>query len=565
MEGERFDFGPFRLDPAKLVLWRGGEVVSLTPKALALLRALVEAGGDVVPKSDLMSRVWPDTVVEEANLSVTVASLRKALGTQDDGRSWIETVPRRGYRFLGPVRGPERGRELSLAVLPFQGLGPGAEPHLGLGMADALIGRLTGLEGLRVRPTGAVAHLAGVTPSPHQAAADLGVDAVLTGTLQRDRERVRLSVQLVPRGAAPRPWAAQFDARFTDIFGVQDDVAEQVAAALETRLGRPRPAAGAAHTPRLDAWETCLRGRYFWSRLDPEAMGKAVSCFIDAAAQDPDWAAPQAGLADAHILMAFAGLLAPGEAWDLAGEAARRALDRDPGLAEAHVSSAWVALFRDWDWPAARGGLERALALRPGAPALRQWLGLLLGVAGDVEGARREIAHAREADPLSSLAGALQAFVLEIAGEHEEELLVARRAVELRPDRFLGYWSLGLAAVHCGRADEAAAALLRAVELTGEAAPMRAVLAWALARGSRADQARGLIEELLEEGAPVSPYQVAAARLALGEKGAALDGLERAAAARDPFVVFLKTDAAFAELRGDERFEALLARVYASA
>jgi DNA-binding winged helix-turn-helix (wHTH) protein len=142
-----YEFGPFRLDAEKAVLWRGDEVVSLTPKALALLHTLVEAGGDVVPKADLMARVWPDTAVQEANLSVTVAALRRVLGKQEDERSWVQTVPRRGYRFDGPVQGPATAAVVTLAVLPFEGLGPGAEPHVGLGLADALISRLTGLAG----------------------------------------------------------------------------------------------------------------------------------------------------------------------------------------------------------------------------------------------------------------------------------------------------------------------------------------------------------------------------------------------------------------------------------
>ncbi len=131
------------------MLWRADQVVSLTPKALALLQALVEAGGDLVPKADLMARVWPDTAVQEANLSVTVAMLRRTLGTQESGRSWVETVPRRGYRFAGPVKGPAgRRRAWPWRSCPSRCWGSEAEPHVGLGLADALISRLTGLEGL---------------------------------------------------------------------------------------------------------------------------------------------------------------------------------------------------------------------------------------------------------------------------------------------------------------------------------------------------------------------------------------------------------------------------------
>ena len=150
-----FAFGSFVLDTESHVLWRGPEVVPLTPKAAGLLEALLEKEGDVVAKAALIGRVWPDTVVEEANLSVTISALRRVLGLREDGTDWVETVSRRGYRFRGPVRTLGATRRLALAVLPLRSLGA-AEGHLGLGMADALINRLVPLPGLLVRPIGAV-------------------------------------------------------------------------------------------------------------------------------------------------------------------------------------------------------------------------------------------------------------------------------------------------------------------------------------------------------------------------------------------------------------------------
>jgi TolB-like protein len=165
-----------------------------------------------VSKAELMSRVWPDTAVAEANLSVTVAALRKALDDRPDGRSYIETVPRRGYRFDGPLRAAGSRPRLALAVLPFVCLGDGIEPHLGFGLADALTGRLTEMEGLLVRPTAAVAHYTRASKPPRVAAVELGVDAVVTGTIQRDGGRIRISVQVVMRPEALSPWADSFEA-----------------------------------------------------------------------------------------------------------------------------------------------------------------------------------------------------------------------------------------------------------------------------------------------------------------------------------------------------------------
>ena len=206
-----FEFGSFRLDAGKAVLWHEGALVPLTPKVLALLHVLVEARGDVVPKADLMARVWPETVVGDANLSVTVSALRRGLGRHDGDPAWVETVPRRGYRFAGPLRAPAAEPALVLAVLPFRGLGPEGQDHLGLGIADALIGALTGVENVTVRPTGAVAHFAHRPVAPLEAAEALGADAVLDGTVQRQGRRVRIAVQLVPRRAGLPAWAEHFE------------------------------------------------------------------------------------------------------------------------------------------------------------------------------------------------------------------------------------------------------------------------------------------------------------------------------------------------------------------
>ncbi len=203
--GDHFEFGPFRLDSTTSVLWRDEEVVPLTPKATALLRALVEAGGDLVTKQVLMARVWPDTVVEEANLSVTISALRKVLDPPDEGGSYVQTVPRRGYRFAASIKTPKAPR-MALAVLPLRYLGRDQGDHLGLGMADALIGRLTGLESLIVRSTGAVLRYANAAKPPREAGRELGVDAVLDGSVQRNGDRLRVSVRVSSSRARRGLW-----------------------------------------------------------------------------------------------------------------------------------------------------------------------------------------------------------------------------------------------------------------------------------------------------------------------------------------------------------------------
>ena len=557
-----FEFGPYRLDSAKRVLWRAGEIVPLAPKAIALLIALVERRGDVVLKQELLGRVWPDAAVEEANLSVTVAALRKALGPQDDGTSYVQTLPRRGYRFAAPLRADSEPPRLALAVLPFACLGPETEPHLGVGLADALIGRLTEAEELRVRPTAAVARYTDSSRPPREAAAELGVDAVVTGTVQRAGRRVRVSVQLVPLPVALRPWADSFDTEWTHLFRVQDELTSRVARALRVRFAsgtRPKR----AHEPAPEAYESYLRGRWFWARFDPEGLGKAFGCFGEAIARDAEYAAPQAGLADAHLLLGMSGLASPREAWDRAKACAERALALDPALAEAHVSVAFARLFGEWDWAGARSSLDRAAKAGPRIASVHLWRALFLGLAGDHEEARPSLEIGRGIDPLSGLAAALRCLFHVVEGEHEEALALARKAVELRPNRSLGYWSLGMASAFLGRVVPAEEALERAVELSSEGPIMRTHLAWAAARAGRTEEARKRLAELdaLSETTFVSPCQRGAVLAALGEVDEGLARLEEGAGERDAFTVFLGVGPLFEPFRGHPRFESLRRRI----
>ena len=253
-------------------------------------------------------RVWPDTFVEEANLSVNVSILRKALGEQPDGRPWIQTVARRGYRFLGAVRA-QAAAPRSLAVLPFRSLGTDeADDALGLGMADALITRLAATGRVAVRPTGTVRRFASPDVDPVEAGRQLGVDAVVDGRLQRSGSRLRLTVQLVPTAGGAPLWADHFDEEFTHLFAVEDTVAERVAAALVAELStEERQRLGRRQTESLEAYQAYCRGRFFWGRFSRPWVEKAMLSFHEATAHDPRYALPHAGLADAFLVAGFAG------------------------------------------------------------------------------------------------------------------------------------------------------------------------------------------------------------------------------------------------------------------
>jgi len=540
-ETDTVRLGPYRLDPEKRLLWRGDQLVPLTPKAASLLATLVEARGDLVTKEELLARVWPDTVVGEANLSVTVSGLRKVLGPTTEGGQYVVTVPRRGYR-LGVETESAPTPPMTLAVLPFRPLGDAeADRHLGLGMADAVIARLTRLQGLAVRPLGSVRKYADAPADPEQVGRLLGVDAVLDGSLQRLGSRVRVSAHLLPLATTIRTWADTFEEELPDIFDLQDAVAEQLVAALRPRLGsEARPGPRPKHNPTPEAYESYLRGRYFWGRLGAEDLERAFSYFQRAAEQDPDFGLPHTGLAEAYVILGFSGLLTPARAWAMAESEARRALELEPEAAEPHVALGFLALLRDRDPAAARAALEGAVVENPGASAPRQWLALLLALEGDVAGAGREIDRARELDPLSPIANTVAAFQRALARKDDQGLELARRVVELDPRLFLGHWSLGLAEARAGRFDEAIAEHRLAVELGANAPFLRAVLAWTLACAGEREEAHRLLDDLAENGG--SSYQRATILAALGRADEALDALRAACEGGDPWAILIGVD-----------------------
>jgi DNA-binding winged helix-turn-helix (wHTH) protein len=377
-------FGPYRLDEEKRVLWRGDELVPLRPKALDLLVALVAARGDVVTKQSLLQQVWPDTFVEEANLSVNVSTLRRALGRQPSGTEYIETVPRRGYRFAAADRMPARPERPRLAVLPFRRLGGAEEGDwLGVAMADAVITRLGALGEIDVRPTGAVLEIGVGARDPLAAGKRLQVDFVLDGAVQLAGERQRVTVQLVPVAGGGASWAESFDEPRDDPFAVQDAVAARVAEALVSRLSpAQRERLSERGTASVEAYQAWARGRYFWSRLSSEWIVRASNCFHEAVELDPRYAAAHAGLAETHLVLGFSSLVPPRDAWASAATSARRSLELDPGCAEALAALGWVRLFQDWAWSEAEASLAAAVERRPSFALAHQWRALLLMLQG---------------------------------------------------------------------------------------------------------------------------------------------------------------------------------------
>jgi DNA-binding winged helix-turn-helix (wHTH) protein/tetratricopeptide (TPR) repeat protein len=575
-----YEFGPFRVDPGRRILLRETRPVVLTPKAFDTLLALIENRGRVLEKDELMRLVWADTVVEEANLSQNVFTLRKALGEGPQENAYIATVPRRGYQFVAEVREtpvpsvptaglpPQRVEPpRSLAVLPFTSLGVSTmDDYLGLGMADALITRLGNIRRLSVRPTSAMRPYAGLTPDPVAAGRSLGVDMVLEGSIQCAGERIRVTVQLVSVQAGSPVWGECFDERLTDIFTVQDAIAGRLAAALVSNLtAEERLRVARRDTADHEAYHSYLKGRYHWNTRAEEGLKKAVQHFEQAIARDPGYALAHAGLADCYTLLGSAGygVLPPAEALDRARAAATKALEVDPDLAEAHTSLALVKFRLDWDWGLAETEFRRAIQLSPGYASAHHFYGLYLSAMGRATEAVASLRLAQELDPLSLIIGAALARVFHFARQYERAFEQCLKTLEMDPQFAEAHMNLALVYVQRSMFAEAVERLQRATATAGRRPLMQAILGYVHGLSGDVDQARRTLDELgglAAEGRIPMLYLVYPC-IGLGETERAFELLETAYRERSGLLVFLKVEPIFDTLRADPRFEDLLRRM----
>ena len=570
--GRVLEFDGFTVDLGSRLLLRGDRQVALTPKAFETLAALLERPGEVLPKEQLLERVWPDTFVEEGILTQNIYTLRKALQEAGGMGSYIETVPRRGYRFVGPVAAREAPQEAtreapsvrSIAVLPFEPLtGNPDDAYLGLGLADALITRLSNLRRLTVRPTSAVRRYLGVDRDPAVVGRALQVDAVLDGTLQRSGDGLRITVQLIGAREAAPLWAAKFDAKATDLFALEDSISQELTEELRLRLSRQeRDRLSRNPTPDPEAYDAYLRGRYFWNRRTLDGLEKAISSFRRAIDLDPDFALAHAGLADCYVLLPLYGAFAPREVFPEAIAASERALSLDDSLAEAHTSLAYARFLYERRWAAAERGFRRAIDLNPGYPTAHQWYAFLLAALMRHEEAIGQARQARDLDPLSLVINADFGMVLYFARQYPAAVQQFRKTLELDPSFAYAHFGLGLAWQERARLEEAVEEQRRAVELAPRSPAYQAALGQALAWAGRPEEARRILADLEERAAReyVESSDFAFLWTALGEPERAIDRLEQACEERSRFVAFLATWPIYDPLRTHPHWPGLLAR-----
>ncbi len=582
--GSLYEFGPFRVDAQRHILLRDGRAIPLAPKVFETLLALVRSGGRVLKKNELMEAIWPDTFVEESNLAQHIFLLRKVLGEEKSEHRYIVTVPGVGYRFVAQVgvseapraaAAPMAGRPgamadirppASLAVLPFKTIhATEGDEVLGLGMADALVMKLSGLRLVKVRPTTAVLKYVGPGHDPLAAGRELGVDALLDGYYQRHGEQIRVSVQIIRVRDGVTLWAAKFDESFTNFFAIQDSVSEHVVRELEIELsGAERSHLRKNYTDNPEAFRAYIRGRYFWSRRTPEGLRKGLEYAQQAVALDPTYAAAYIGIADTYNLLgAQHSVMPPGDAFPRARAAAERALEIDPSMAEAFASLGFVAYCFDWDWPTAEGHFRRAIELRPNYPTAHHWYGEFLSTAGRFEEAVASLRQALALDPLSLAVGTDLGATFYYAGDYERGEEELRKALEVDSAFVRAHLVMGAIQERKGEHASAVASLRRAAELSGRDPAILPALGHALAVSGETNEAREILKELgqLAERRYIPACGVALVHAGLGEREEVYRRLRKAFDERDMNLLWLKVNPRFDSLRGEAEFEELVRRV----
>ena len=613
-----YEFGPFRLDVRRRLLLREEGAVPITPKALETLLALVERRGRVVEKGELMRLLWPDTAVEEANLTQSVFLVRKALGESSGEQRFIATAPRRGYRFVAHVRevptepepghdapgrepvGGRRGVRLgrrpfrwalrvaiavaaiavtawlrapvhrvgairSLAVLPLHNLsGEADDEYFADGLTDALVTDLGSVSALRVISRQSVMRYRGSPKPLPEIARELGVDAVIEGSVLRAGGRLRLTAQLVDGSSDRQVWADSFDRNLADTLKLQGELARLVAREVQVTVTEQEQALLARRRP-VDpaAYDSYLRGRHFWDRRNESSLRKSIECFQMAVDRDPTLAVAWAGMALAYAPLGYWDYVPPAEARMRMQAATSKALELDASLVDAHTALASLKTIYDWDWEGAERAWRAVLARSPNNALAHQWYGLLLESLGRADEALAERTRALELDPLSLNVSTSLADTFSLMGQQDRAIQQYERTLELDPKYPGALRGLGWAYLMKGSRAKAVTKLEEAADLSGRDPMLLCWLGHAYGLVGRKADARRVQRALEERGRDryLSPYHLAVVHAGLGETDAAFLRLDEAFRERAPVLFHAKVEPLLTPLRSDPRFQDLLRRM----
>ncbi len=455
--------------------------------------------------------------------------------------------------------------ENAIAVLPFTNLSSEQEnEYFSDGLTEELINALTKVEGLRVVAWNSAFQLKGKTRDIRRIAEQLGVRAILEGSVRRTLDRLRITAQLVDAADGHYLWSETYERALTDVFAVQDEISSAIVGALRIKLtGTPGRSLITHYTENLQAYHLYLKGRFYWNKRTEEDFYKSLGFFEQAIEIDPNYAPAYAGMADSYIMLGEHGSVPALSIMRKARATAARALEIDPRLAEAHVSLGSVAGLYEWNWAESELHFRRALELNPSYPTAHHWYGYdYLAPQGRLNEAIAELERAHHLDPLSLIITTCLGTLYDMAREYEHARTFYQRVFELEPGFVRAHLSCGRSYLHQGKCREAIAAFEKARELMPNSPVPLALLAHAY-NVSGATAEAGRLRQALDRCARtccVSSYLMARAQLDF-DNDSALNLLERALAERDPRMPHIGVSPIFDCLRQDERFAALIGRM----
>jgi TolB-like protein/DNA-binding winged helix-turn-helix (wHTH) protein/Tfp pilus assembly protein PilF len=617
----QYFFGEFRLDAVQRGLFRKDELVSLTPKALETLLFLVERHGRIVDKKELMEAVWPDTFVEEVSLARNVSILRKILSENEEGQSYIETIPKRGYRFVAPVQQQAEGNaqeersvfiraegkvprvlrrswrgwpgvvllllviaggmwywrrgttqnamappRIMLAVLPVQNLsGDAGREYVTDGLTEELIARLGAMNPDRLGIIARTSSMAykGTPKTADQIGRELGVEYLLETSMRPNGERMRFTAQLIRARDQTHVWAQDYDESPSDVITMEDRVALSVIEHIRLELPpASQERLANAHPVDPAAHDFYLKGRYAQSTRSKEGLAKSLEYFQEAIQRDPRNAQAYAGIADSLNLENFYGY-SPGAGTIInAQTAAQKAIQLDNALAEGHAAMAYLNFMWLWDWPTAEREFQTAIQLNRNYAPAHHWYALYLAAMDRRPEAVKEIRLAESLDPVSPIVNTAVGYVYFFNRDYDEAIKDCRKVLERDPNFLVAHTVLGRAYDAKGMHDVAIAELERAIELAGgRPASYLANLGHAYAVAGRPEDARRMLDQMYEmtkQGFFVGLSARAIIYAGLGDKENAIVNLQRARDQNDANMIWLHVEPAYDGLRSDPRFQELV-------
>ena len=625
-------FDPFELNLHAGELRKRGVKLRLQGQPIQVLALLLESAGHLVTREEIRSRLWSaDTFVDfDHSLHNAIARIREVLGDSAEAPRYIETLPRRGYRFIAPVeevqaapvispngrknghgaaRDESRPVELrptliprtglmvaavffcavalaavaawqhahataaspairSIAVLPLQNLsGDPTQEYFADGLTEELITEISRIHSLKVLSRTSVMEYKGTRKHLPQIARELGADAIVEGSVVREGDRVRVTVQVLDGRDDRHLWSEEYQRSLHSILNLQRDIAQAIAQHVSARItvAEPPGKSRQARAVNPEAYEAYLRGRYYLYNQysTPQPLQTARGYFESSIAKDPDLALAHAGLANVDLNLAVFRQLSPQQAFPSMTRATSKALELDDSLSEAHTMLALLHWQYEWDWDAAEQEFRSAIALDPSYECVHAYLATYLAWRGERAEAWSELTKGRELNPGSSYATGESAFNY-LLRDYAGLIEASRSGVISDPNEWLERYFLGVGYAGLGRTADAIPEFEKAVAMSGGDQDPSAALAHAYAVIGRRADAEKILADMLRQSQDryVSPYMLATIYAGLGNKAKAFEMLDKAVGERSPDVVWnLKVDPRLDSLRPDPRFQVVSERV----